>query len=302
MPVRSVSLPPRLVEGALRPVYWAIFNERLPITTQRRLLDAVSVIQPVPRGTVRDRVTLGGRPADRFTPKDSTAQPPAAVLYLHGGGFAIGSPRTHRPLTARLARDTGAAVYSLDYRLAPEHPYPAAVDDAEAAFADLVDNHGYAPGSIAIAGDSAGGGIAAAVARRLLDTHGAGPAALVLIAPAVDPAVRGGEVSEDTVLRTGWVDSVTEAYRGTTHPQDPGFAPLYASASGFPSTFVEVGSREMLYPQVSAYVDRLREDGVDVTFTVYDELWHVAQVQAELVRAAAQSVDEITAFLRKHLP
>ncbi|WP_182348146.1 alpha/beta hydrolase [Tomitella gaofuii] len=302
----AFTLPPRLVETALRPVYRTILNDRMPVAGQRRLLDLASVVQPVVRGVRRDAVDLGGRPAERFTavpPAGGGTAPAdtAAVLYLHGGGFVTGSPRTHRPLTARLARDTGAAVHSLDYRLAPEHPYPAAVDDAEAAFADLARQYGDDTASIAVAGDSAGGGIAAALARRLLD-RGDRPAALVLIAPAVDPGADPAMMTEDAVLRRGWIRFACDAYRGAAPAGDPGFAPLHADTRGFPPTYVQVGAREMLHDHAVRYVRSLRENGVDVTFDVSPVLWHVAQLQSGLVRQAAESVDAIAAFLRDRLP
>ncbi|QDQ97250.1 alpha/beta hydrolase [Tomitella fengzijianii] len=308
----TFTLPPRLVESALRPVYRTILNDRMPVAGQRRLLDFASVVQPVVRGVRRDSVVLGGRPAERFVAvppaaaratagRSAAARPPRTVLYLHGGGFVTGSPRTHRPLTARLARDTGAEVYSLDYRLAPENPYPAAVDDAEAAFTDLARRHGDHAASIAVAGDSAGGGIAAALTRRLLD-HGHRPAALVLIAPAVDPGADAGTMTEDAVLRRGWIRFACAAYRGATPADDPGFAPLHADTRGFPPTYVQVGSREMLHEHAARYVRLLRDDGVDVTFDVSPTLWHVAQLQSGLVREAAESVDAIAAFLRERLP
>lgn len=306
MPAPSV--PPRAAEEALRPLYAAILNDRLPVRVQRRMLDAVSLVQPVVRGVDRERIRLGGRAADRFTRTRSTGpaadapRAPAAVLYLHGGGFAIGSLRTHRPLTARIARGTGAAVFSLDYRLAPEHPYPAAVDDAESAYRDLIDHYGYAPESVAIAGDSAGGGVAAAVTRRILDSGRPAPAAAVLISPAVDPSASIADMRDDSVLRTRWVRSVCDAYRGAAPPDDPGFAPLYASGSGLPPTLVQLGSRErMLETQVRDYADHLHAAGADVTLLVSDGLWHVAQLQCGLVRQAAASCDRICAFLRRHL-
>lgn len=300
---RRTALPPRLVESALRPLYAGVLHHRMPVPAQRRLLDLASVLQPVPRGVRRSRTVLGGRPAEVFTAAGGAAPDGGgpAVLYLHGGGFVTGSPRTHRPLTARIARDTGAVVYSLDYRLAPEHPCPAAVDDAVAAYAELVDVRGHGPGAVAIAGDSAGGGIAAAATRRILDARGAPPAALVLIAPAVDPAADPALLHDDAVLHRGWVSSVCAAYRGGLAADDPDFAPAHADPRGFPPTYVQVGEGEMLRPQAVAYAGALREAGVDVRLTVSPELWHVAQLQAGLVREAAAAADEATAFLRTRL-
>src|SRR5207248_9273439 len=132
-----------------------------PSGVQRALLNAGAVAQTLPRGTRADRLPLGGRPGERVTCGKWGEK--TAVLYLHGGGYAVGSPATHRSLAAHLASALGAPVYVPDYRLAPEHPYPAALDDAEAAYLDLLST-GLAPERLAVAGDSAGGGLSLALA------------------------------------------------------------------------------------------------------------------------------------------
>ncbi|WP_038169876.1 alpha/beta hydrolase fold domain-containing protein [Tomitella biformata] len=296
-------LPPRLVATALRPFYWAVLNPRLPWHLQRRIMDAAAVIQTVPKGVDRKQVLLGGRPAEQHTPIKGApgAESPRAILYLHGGAFTMGSPRTHRSLAAHLALAAGAKVFTLDYRLAPEHPYPAAVDDAVAAFVELASRRGSSAAQVAVAGDSAGGGIAAATARRAIDEHGLVPGALALIAPSVDPANRDTRQAADVVVRTAWVYPAADAYRGSAAPHDPGFAPMYAPTEGLPPTFVTVGTAEVLHDQVCAYVERLRDGGVEVEFVRSDVLWHVAQLQASLVKPAAESVAAIGAFIRSHL-
>ena len=153
----------------------------LPLRWQRRWLDAVAGLLPLPAGTVTRPVSLGGRPALRVSV--GATERPRAVLHLHGGAYTVGSPRSHRGLAALLAAASESVVYLPDYRLAPEHPYPAALQDAVLAAEELAEQYPR----FAISGDSAGGGLAVATARRLADAGTASPAALALISPWVDP-------------------------------------------------------------------------------------------------------------------
>ncbi|MGH9059021.1 MAG: alpha/beta hydrolase fold domain-containing protein, partial [Acidimicrobiales bacterium] len=173
-------LPRGVVVAVSAPVYRLSLNAHRTVAMQRRLSEASVRLNRVPRGTRVNRLLLGGRPAERVTL--GAPDPASAVLYLHGGGYVLGSARMYRPLAAHLSRSAGAVVHNLDYRLAPEHRYPAALEDAVAAFDQLVEQHGYEPSRIAIAGDSAGGGLAVAAARRLTDA-GRRPAALALLSP-----------------------------------------------------------------------------------------------------------------------
>src|SRR5690606_10761344 len=151
------------------PLYRVMMHHRMPLAARRTMGDIAALIQFVPANTTVTPARLGERPAERLTAGNSS--PDTAVLYLHGGGYTIGSLTTHRSLAARLAHETGAAVYQLDYRLAPEHPYPAALEDAVAAFDALV-ALGFTPDRIAIAGDSAGGGLSLATAQHLVTERG----------------------------------------------------------------------------------------------------------------------------------
>jgi len=292
-------LPLRLVRTTLRPLYRLTLNARLPYSVQRRLLEAAAPIQPLPEGTVVRKVTLGGRPAERVTV--GATERPTAVLYLHGGAYTCASPATHRSLVAHLAAATGSVVYALDYRLAPEHPYPAALDDAVAAYIDLITEHGADAATTPLAGDSAGGGLSVATARRLIDRHGVTPAALGLLSPWVDPGSRTVPFDRDVVVNTAWAFSSAEAYLGTGDPADPGYAPLHGDLTGLPPTLIQVGVREVLYPQISEFAEKLRAAGVDLEYTEQPELWHVAHLQAGLVREAAEAVDDAGTFLRRHM-
>lgn len=297
--MKSPYLPRPLVAAGMGVFYRVVLNPRLSWRAQRRLLDAGAVLQTVPRGVVVEHIRLGGRPAEKLT-RRGAGDPDTAVLYLHGGAYTIGSPTTHRSLGGHLARGTGAAVAVLDYRLAPEHPYPAAVDDAVAAYLGLLERCGLGPENIAIAGDSAGGGLAAAAARRLIDDHGVRPGALVLLSPWVDPADDDTPAPRDLVVSTAWSRPAALAYLGGASPIDPGFAPAHAATAGMPPTLIQVGTGEILYPQDLAYAEKLRAGGVEVTLSE-STLWHVAQLQASLLRDAAVAVDEICGFLRSRL-
>ncbi|MEV6767080.1 alpha/beta hydrolase [Nocardia sp. NPDC051030] len=293
----EVTLPLPVARIALNPVFRLLMNHRLPFTVQRALMNWGSVAQRSPRGTHVDRIRLGGRPAERVTL--GPVSDAATVLYLHGGGYTVGSPATHRALAAFLARETGCAVQVLDYRLAPEHPYPAALDDAEAAFLELVAS-GFEPERIAVSGDSAGGGLSLALAERLRDRHAFVPAALGLIAPWGDP----NEVpsrSRDLVINRPWSRQCAAAYLGGGDGNDSGYAPLLDDLHGLPPTYVQADVDEMLHDQCTRLVAKLRAAGVDTRFTETEGLWHVSQLQASLIEPAAAITRELGEFLRQAL-
>lgn len=295
----SPQLSPRVARTLLRPLFRVVLSPRWSVPTHRRLLDFASPLQRLPKDAVVQKITLAGRPAERITV--GATERSTAILYLHGGAYTAGSPATHRSLAAYLAAAAESAVYVLDYRLAPEHPYPAALDDAEAAYLELVSEHGFEVARTAIAGDSAGGGLTAATAHRLLARHRITPPAIGLLSPLADPAARDLPDVNDVVINKGWVYSSADAYLGDRDPEDPGYAPMHADPAGLPPTLIQVGTEEMLYPQVLRYAEKLRDAGVDVTLVEQRELWHVAPLQASLVREAADAIGDFGRFLRRHM-
>ncbi len=294
---KSVSLPLPIARAMLYPLYRCAMNSRTPWSMQRALLDTGSVLQALPGGTRVERMRLGGRPTELVTAAGATRS--SAVLYLHGGGYTIGSPATHRSLAGHLARDTGSPVYVPDYRLAPEHRYPAALDDAEAAFLELVST-GRAPEQIAISGDSAGGGLALALALRLRDRHGLRPAALGLIAPWADPNEPPPR-DRDLVVNRSWSRQCAVAYLGDGDPLDPGYAPLLGELRGLPRTYVQADAGELLHPQAVRLAAALRAADVPVRLSVTHGLWHVSQLQASMVEPAAAAARELAEFLGESL-
>ncbi|WP_228538301.1 alpha/beta hydrolase [Nocardia sp. XZ_19_385] len=294
--MRDINLPLPITKAVLGRMFPAMLNARLSYPLQRKLMDLGSALQWLPDNTVVHRLRLAGRPAEKLTARGKSAE--GAVLYLHGGGYAVGSLATHRSLAARLAHETGCAVYLLDYRLAPEHPFPAGLEDATAAFLELVENAGYQADQIAIAGDSAGGGLSLATAQRLIARHGLTPAALGLIAPWTDPNVIP-EKDRDLVINRAWSRACAAAYLGAGDGQDTGYAPLRGELTGLPPTYVQVDVSELLHSQCVELVTALRAAGVHVRFTESQGLWHVAQAQAAFVGPAAAAVTELADFLKE---
>ncbi|MFJ3904675.1 alpha/beta hydrolase fold domain-containing protein [Streptomyces sp. NPDC090025] len=320
VPPRPVRLPLPVVRALLHPFFRAVFRPGVPWSAQRLLLDAFSAGQPLPRGTRVDRLALGARRAERVTV--GPVGGPGAVLHLHGGGYTVGSLATHRSFAAHLAAATRRPVYLLDYRLAPEHPYPAALEDTLAAIEALARTEEHPAGTLALTGDSAGGGIALAAAQRLTaaagagDGTGAGPetgdgsgpaaatgrpgapvlAALGLVSPWADP----GEVADgrrDLVVSRAWGLACAAAYLGEGDPDDPRFAPLKGPLGGLPPVYLHTNRRELLYAQGLRLAAALRRAGVPVTLVESATLWHAAQAQAGLVAEAAASVRDLAVFL-----
>ncbi len=228
----------------------------------------------------------------------------AALLYLHGGGYVIGSPSTHRNLCATLARLAGLAVLSLDYRLAPENPHPAAVLDATAAYAWLT-SQGFAPERIAIAGDSAGGGLTLATLVKLRDDGVAQPAAAVAISPWVDIAMTGASMQTlaeaDPMVKPDGLGLMADWFIGEGDKRDPLASPLYANLTDLAPVLIHVGEVETLLDDARRLHAALVDAGGDSTLVEYPEMVHVFHAFCGLVPEADAAVGDIAEFVRKRL-
>jgi acetyl esterase/lipase len=247
-------------------------------------------------------VSVGGRPADWVTIEGAT--PDRVVLYLHGGGYVIGSPRTHRELAGRIAREAGARVLVIDYRLAPEHPFPAAVDDAVAAYRWLL-AQGVSPERIVVAGDSAGGGLALATLLALRDAKLSLPAAGVCISPWVDLAGEGDSMTTkaelDPMVQREPLLRMSAWYRGETDVRHPLVSPLHADLAGLPPLLVHVGSAETLLDDALRLEARARAADVDISCEVWDDMIHVWHAFAPLLPEGAEAVARIGEWIRKRV-
>lgn len=285
-------VPTSVMRTTLRISAPRILSPSVPVQRQRKLLNAIGRLAVYPRGTAVDRFTLGGRPSERIVV--AGADPRRAVLYLHGGAYIVGGPATHRALAAHLAAASGAAVHLLDYRLAPEAPYPAAVDDVLAAYRELRTT----AGSVTVAGDSAGGGLALVLMTLLRDAGETLPEAAALISPLVDLTLAHVEdASRDPMLRRAWLQAAAGAYACGTDVASPNLSPLFADLTGLPPLLVQGASDEILAGDVERLVAALRSAGVSVEYQRLEGLWHAAHLQAGLVAAATDAVDAVGGFL-----
>jgi acetyl esterase/lipase len=235
-----------------------------------------------------------------FTPK--AARTDRAVLYLHGGGYVMGSVATHRSLVGRIASASGVRCLALDYRLAPEHPFPAAIEDACAAYRGLL-AQGIAPSAIAIAGDSAGGGLALGCLVALRDADDPLPAATGCLSPLADLELSGGSAAadiDDPMVDRAGTRMMAAAYLQGADPRDPRASPLHADFAGLPPLLIEVGTREILLDDAIRVARSARDAGVDVTLERGEGLTHVWQLHPHLPESR-ESVQRIARFLREHL-
>lgn len=234
---------------------------RLPWQGQRAGWGALAQpLSPEVRDVRREPCELAGLPAAWFTP---SGHPRGTVLYLHGGSFIYGSIDTHAETIARLAKASGARVLAIDYRLAPEHPFPAGIDDALSAYRAL---RASGHDRIVIAGDSAGGNLTAAASVALRDA-GETPAGAVLLSPWVDLTAQGGSLVENAAY--DWAepadfDAWARCYLGEHDRRDPRASPLFADLAGLPPLFIVVGTAEMLLDQVRSFADKARRASVEV--------------------------------------
>jgi epsilon-lactone hydrolase len=220
------------------------------------------------------------------------------LLFLHGGGYVSCSSKSHRPITAMLARRLPGRVFSVDYRLAPEHPFPAAVDDATAAFEWLV-GRGIDPHQIAIAGDSAGGGLAVATLLRLRSLGQAMPACVVCLSPWVDLTGASAYVNSGagSMFQPADIASFAVVYLHGARPETPEASPVFADLTGLPPFLIQVTRTELLADDAIRLDARATECGVASTLTIYPELPHVWQIYSGLLPEARLALDQAAAFI-----
>ena len=293
------SLQRSIMRGAVRGLLKPALHPRVPIAIQRRVVQAMTAANLRPRGSRVEAIRMHDVPAEKLTPAAGPGD--AVLLYLHGGAYVLGSPTGYRNLIGRLATQLGATGYGVDYRLAPEHVYPAAVDDAVAAYRWLLAN-GAPAERIVVAGDSAGGGLTLATAITLRDAGDPLPAALGLISPWVDLTMGSDSVAAnqqiDPMLHPAWGRECGKLYAGDRPVTDPGCSPLNAELAGLPPMVIQFGSDEILFDDATRLADRARAAGVDVTLECFADLWHVFPLHAGIVPESNAAVDRMARSLR----
>jgi acetyl esterase/lipase len=291
----------RLLAGVLRAATRFMarrtFRAGLPIEVHRRRVHQATRLTFAPRGTVFAPATCGDVRGEWVRARDH-ARAPLVILYLHGGGYVSGSPASHRAVTGHLAARCDARVFAADYRLAPEHPFPSALDDALAAYRGLL-AEGVNPGSVVIAGDSAGGGLSVATVLRLRELALPLPRALVLFSPWTDLGLQHLRLQADEVLLTlPWLREGAQAYLGSRDAGHPLVSPVLAQLQGLPPTLIQVGTDEVLLEDSRRLHERLTAAGVATRLEEYPGRWHVFHLFAGILADADRALDAVARFIR----
>jgi acetyl esterase/lipase len=272
----------------------------MPLDKARKGMEDIAKFSRLPPNTRVEQVTFDGISAEWVYGEN--AQDDRVILYLHGGGYNICSPNTHRELVARIAGHCSAKALVPDYRLAPEHPFPCALEDALFAYRWLL-RRGLTGHQIALAGDSAGGGLSLATALSLRDAGDPLPASIACISPWADLAMTGGSIEAnstvDPMLNASILRKWADNYIDTGDHRSPLVSPLYADLNGLPPLLIHVGTQEVLIDDSMRLVKKAEDDNVDVTLQVYDQLWHVFHLNARLMPEARGAVSEFALFIKE---
>ncbi|MBV5291479.1 MAG: alpha/beta hydrolase fold domain-containing protein [Curvibacter lanceolatus] len=289
------SLQAHLLRKFLQVGFRTLIGPPFGPKVQRGVVALLSPLMPGVGGVLSERHTLGGVPTQVLAPQRDDRG--TAVLYLHGGAFCLGGPTSHRSITTRLARDGGFTVHVPDYRLAPEHPHPAPLEDALAAYEGLL-QQGWPAQRIVLAGDSAGGALALSLAQALKQRGQPLPAAMLLISPVVDTTLATAKAAaphvHDPMLRMGWLE------QGLRWHGAPPAAPSVDDLAGLPPLLLQVGDQELLLADAELLARRAQAAGVACTLEVYQGRWHVFHLQAAYLASARAALQSMIRFAQAH--
>lgn len=273
------------------------------IVEMRERLDRLSRFLKRALRVSAEATTVNGLYAEWLRPK--AAPEGKVLLYFHGGAYLVGSCQTHRQLVSHIARAARINALVPEYRLAPEHPFPAAIEDAVGVYRSLL-ARGFKPNDIYIAGDSAGGGLTIATLLSLRHAAVPLPAAAVLLSPFLDVTASG----ESAVTRAGqdpWFDAkevvvVADNYcRGGEDLKHPLVSPVFANVAGLPPTFIQVGDDEILLSDSTRFAEKMKAAGLDVEIEIWPEMWHVFQLFVGKMPESRRAIRRIGAYLRKRM-
>ncbi len=281
-----------VLRNTLRLLLKPVLSPRWPLKLQRTWLEILSGIGRLPKGIVRKNIVLAGVEAECWKDEPASSASDGTILLLHGGGYCAGSPRTHRALAAWSARASGLPVVVPDYRLAPEHPFPAAIDDALAIYDVLVSS-----GPVMLMGDSAGGGLALALAMQVRDSGGVVPTALALLSPLVDSRAthQPPPVRDEAMLSADWMQACARHYADGAS-DNPLVSPLLGDHRGLPPVLIQCGTDELLCNQSRTLHASMLAAGVDCALEIAPGRWHVYQLHAGQLPSADAAVSRIAQF------
>ncbi|MCI0516764.1 MAG: alpha/beta hydrolase [Woeseiaceae bacterium] len=294
-----ISLRARLVR-MMSKQYFKRITPDTDVAELRKTWDELTSNLKTAPGVRRREATVGDITCEWLVPDKCDETP--VILYLHGGIYMLGSAHTHRRMVSFIARAAGMRALIPNYRLAPEHPFPAAIEDATLIYRKMLEQ-GIAAGRMAIAGDSAGGGLTMATLLSLKNSGDPLPAAAVLLSPWVDLAAKG----ETLKTRAGvdpWFDpdnmpEMVRRYCGNRDPKAPLISPLYGDLSGLPPLLIQVGDHEILLSDSTRLAERVTKTGGSATLQVWPEMWHVFQYFIGQMPESAKAIADIGSFLKK---
>jgi epsilon-lactone hydrolase len=293
----GIRVPAAVVRLGVRQVGRRVLDPSLPWDVQRQRLERVTRPSILPKGTKVATRVLNGVRSEVVTVDH--ARPERTVVHFHGGGYCVGSASTARTWAAHLSAMTGGQVVLPEYRLAPEHPHPAALDDAREALNALLSEGD--PASIVVSGDSAGGGLALSLLLGLRDGLHPLPAGCILLSPWLDLGrdrrAAPELVRRDVLLSPGWLEACATAYVNPSNWGDHSVSPLFAAHDGLPPLLIQAGSDELLAPDAQHLAARLSAADADVTYSIWPHMWHDFQLQAGLVTAADSALSQAAWFV-----
>jgi acetyl esterase/lipase len=270
----------------------------------RTPFDQIMEHTPDAAGITYETGTVGGVSGVWCRPEKANSN--AAILYFHGGGYVFGTAHAYRHLAGQFAARTGVAAFIADYRLAPENPFPAAIDDAQAAYAGLLES---GASSIAVVGDSAGGGLTLSLLSILQNDdskkQAVVPVAAVVMSPWADLAITGRSYEDredaDPIFTKKAITDISKHYLNNSDPRDPLASPMYANLAGLPPIQIHVGTEEVLFDDSRSFANRARAANVDIALHVWEGMPHVFASSVGTLAAAEEALEIMTRFLSAHL-
>lgn len=305
------SILKRVLRGAKRPTWW--LTTELSRKTLRRTNDHslgwgmewyrnVQALSAKAfsndKAVFSEKNILNNIPVEWFRPLKLTSK--KVIIYFHGGNYVYGSTDTYRPFINRIAKGSGTLVLSVDYRLAPENPFPAAHEDAFSVYQFLIHNENYLPEQIVLMGDSAGAALCTGILLKLKDKKLAMPNTAVLISPWVEPKAEGGSIlTNDEYDMNGqpFLLDCADKYLQGMYERNPLVAPVYADLSGLPPMLIQVGTAELLLTQVQKLKAKAENDEVELTYTEYEDMFHTFLMSNANVPQSEAALEEILEYL-----
>lgn len=296
------SLRSYLMKPALRLVGIGLSPKR-SVEQQRAFFEQVTRSSLTVKGTRIEQRTLPQCSAEWLTPKGYKSSD-HVLLYLHGGGYVLGTPKSYRGLTSNYAKRLNCPVLVPHYRLAPEHPFPAAIDDAYDAWLYLLKS-GYKPEQIFLAGDSAGGGISAALLLKLRDANEPMPVGALLISPLLDLSFTGDSFTSrrkrEPLLRVDWLQWGAAAYADGMDVKTPYLSPVFSEPTGLPPMLIQVGTEEVLFDDSTRFTALAKKAGVDIQLEEWQGMWHDWHTFAAVLPEGRQAVVASSRWLLEQL-